>query len=139
MITFEQLVETWSLRHFQPSELLTMGASNEWFHTNHNPPPELWENIKDAAIVADEARERMGCSIKIISGYRSPAYNKSIGGAKNSLHSQFRALDLVPTNGKVSELYRILRDLRMEGYAGARGLGKYRTFCHTDNGPRREW
>lgn len=137
--SFQDLVASWKLRYFSSAELLTKGASNGRLRLNTDPPRELWLNIKAAAHAADEARHRLGSGITIASAYRSPAYNKAIGGASSSMHMQFRALDLVPVNGNVALLHKILRDLRAEGYQGAQGIGRYPTFCHTDNGPTRDW
>lgn len=137
--SFQDLAESWGLRYFNPSELLTKGASNGRLKLNTDPPKALWENIKDAALAADEARHRLGSGIIVASAYRSPAYNKAIGGASNSFHTKFRALDLFPANGDVSKLHGIITDLRREGYEGASGIGRYRTFCHIDNGPNRDW
>lgn len=137
--SFEELVESWGLRHFTASELLAKGASNGRLNLNTDPPKNLWENIKAAAKAADEARQRFGSGIIIASAYRSPAYNKAVGGASASYHMQFRALDLVPTNGDVARLHRILSTLRKEGYTGANGIGKYKSFCHIDNAAIRNW
>lgn len=137
--SFEDLVESWGLEFFTASELLQKGASNGRLQLNTDPPKALWGNIMEAALAADEARRRLGAGILIASAYRSPAYNKAIGGSRSSWHMKFRALDLVPVNGRVQTLHRILRDLRSEGYAGARGIGRYSSFCHTDNANARDW
>ena len=44
--------------------------------------------------VLDPARERFGNAIRVNSGWRSEAYNKSIGGAVNSQHCKGQAADL---------------------------------------------
>lgn len=44
--------------------------------------------------VLDPARERFGNAIRVNSGWRSEAYNKSIGGAANSQHCKGQAADL---------------------------------------------
>ena len=137
--TFEDVVLGWNLRHFTAAELLTKGASNARLRLNTDPPPALWSAIRPAVLAADEARARLGSGIIITSAYRAPAYNRAIGGAANSFHTRFQALDLIPTNGQVTRLRNIMRDLRSEGYPGAAGIGTYRTFVHVDNGPRRDW
>lgn len=137
--TFETMVAAWKLRHFSAAELLTKGASNGRLQLNTDPPRDLWNNIRDAALAADEARHRLGSGLVIASAYRSPAYNHAVGGASNSYHLRFQALDLRPADGDVARLHRTLRDLRAEGFAGARGIGRYATFCHIDNGPARDW
>jgi len=39
-------------------------------------------------------RDRLDLPINILSGYRSPGYNRSIGGAKNSFHMYLAAVDI---------------------------------------------
>jgi lysozyme len=128
---------TLALRFFQPHELRFMGGA----HYDHRsrahglntlPPRELWDNIITAARVADMARAEMGTPIRILSAYRSPAYNRAIGGAKFSQHLEFCALDLTPLDGRVGVLLRILKRLRKEGHFTG-GIGSYTGFVHIDN------
>lgn len=61
----------WELiKHFKPSEFKTPSKMGFEFMQ--------W---------LDELRERAGVPIIITSSYRSPAYNKSVGGATNSAHT----------------------------------------------------
>jgi hypothetical protein len=137
--SFEATVTSWGLKYFTASELLTKGAAHSRNGLNTDPPRSLWPNIRDAALAADEARRRLGSGIIITSAYRSPAYNSAIRGASGSLHLQFRALDLIPIRATVSELHTVLRQLRQDGFRGARGIGRYNTFCHIDNASVRDW
>jgi hypothetical protein len=136
---FEEVVAGWGLRYFTAAELLTKGGAHARNGLNTDPPRRLWGNIREAALAADEARHRLGSGITITSAYRSPAYNKAIGGAAGSLHMQFRALDLVPVRVTPVQLRNVLRKMRSEGVVGCRGIGTYRTFVHVDNGPSRDW
>ncbi len=76
--------------------------------------------------------------VRVISGYRSPAYNEYLRGrgrgvAKNSQHLQGKAIDfLIPglSNRKLASLARSL---------AAGGVGSYPTFVHIDTGPVRSW
>jgi lysozyme len=85
--------------------------------------------MERTAKVLDEARKRLGASIRITSAYRSPAYNKRIGGVSNSTHVRFNATDLV--TAQPASLYLVLLDLRREGMFKG-GLGLYRSFVHLD-------
>jgi hypothetical protein len=138
-MTFHETINGWGLRYFSASELLYRGASDATLKINGDPPRTLWGSIRDAAVAADEARHRLGSPLRILSAYRSPAYNKAIGGATVSMHTKFRALDLQPTRATPKDLHAILLQLRKEGYKGARGIGLYPSFCHIDNGPARNW
>lgn len=134
---FDKWAEELDLDFFNPHELRFMGGSHydprsKAYGLNELPPKELWENIAQIAIAADTARGQFGAPIRILSGYRSPAYNKAIRGAKHSRHLQFDALDLAPMRGSVAGLHRILKRLRKEG-AFTGGIGRYSTFIHIDN------
>lgn len=134
---FDKWAEGLELDWFQPYELRFMGGSHydprsKAYGLNILPPKELWKNIAKIAVAADTARGELGSPISILSGYRSPAYNKAIRGARHSRHLQFDALDLAPMRGNVASLHRILKRLRKEGlFCG--GIGRYSTFIHIDN------
>ncbi|MCB0975364.1 MAG: DUF882 domain-containing protein [Actinobacteria bacterium] len=49
---------------------------------------------RDLILKLEALREASGGPITIISGYRDPAYNQLVGGAKNSQHMYGRAVDI---------------------------------------------
>lgn len=117
------------VKHFTADELFFRGASDETLNLNTAPPKELWKNMIPTAVAANEAREKLGAPIKVRSAYRSPAYNRRIGGARASQHMKFTALDL--GTDKPAQLYKILLEMRRDGkFKG--GLGLYRSFVHLD-------
>lgn len=128
---FQALLQKEGIRHFTARELFTKGASDARLHLNTDPPEALWHNIIPTVKVLDLLRERVGGPIQILSAYRSPAYNRAIGGAPLSQHVQFRACDIRSDAATPSRLYNILLALRTEG-AFSGGLGRYRTFVHID-------
>jgi lysozyme len=77
--------------------------------------------------------------VTIVSGWRSTAYNASVGGAPLSYHRRIAgrrgsAVDLQCHKGRPSDWYRHL------DRAGAPGLGLYPTWVHVDNrGERARW
>ena len=86
-------------------------------------------------------RERFGAPLIVVSGYRSPAVNKAVGGAKASQHMQGLALDLVPASKDAYDfnlLYGIIDGLQKGGAIPKGGLGEYHTasgawrFVHVD-------
>ena len=64
------------------------GISNSMTESDIVRAKELCENV------FEPIREHLGKPIKVNSGYRSPAVNKRIGGAKTSQHSIGEAIDL---------------------------------------------
>jgi uncharacterized protein YcbK (DUF882 family) len=72
--------------------------------------------------------------ITILSAYRTPEWNRKIGGARNSQHVQGRALDLRAPNS--IGLERFFSDIHSHvDEFGIRGLGLYPTFVHIDCRP----
>ena len=126
---FQRVLDRWGVKHFAAKEFFYRGASDEKLNLNTDPPAALWPNMEATAKVLDEARKRLGASIRITSAYRSPAYNKRIGGVSNSTHVRFNATDLV--TAQPASLYLVLLDLRREGMFKG-GLGLYRSFVHLD-------
>ena len=57
--------------------------------------------------VLDPLREKIG-AIRITSGYRTPAYNKQIGGATNSQHCKGEAVDLQPLKSNIEEVFSLI-------------------------------
>jgi hypothetical protein len=86
--------------------------------------------------------DSIGSNIKlhINSAYRSPAYNKRIGGARHSKHMTGTAFDISTTYGSFPNSSRG-KDLFVDcaRRAGFRGFGFYSSFIHCDLGPARQW
>jgi len=71
--------------------------------------------------------------IIIVSGYRSPAYNAKIGGARSSQHMAGRAADIKIKGMTADTVHALVLTLYQEGkllHLG--GLGAYPTFTHVD-------
>jgi lysozyme len=134
---FDAWVESLKLKHFSPQEVRFLGnghySAGKAGGLNTLPPKSLRARLVPVLRAADEARERLGTGVIILSGYRSPAYNKAIGGAKASRHMQCDALDIAAPKIPVSKLRTLLKQLRKEGFfKGGLGL-KYANFVHLDN------
>ena len=143
-LTFTQGFNSLGIRHFRAEEFLYLGASHHapksaGYGLNEPPPKELWENIYQLAKVLDEIRERLGAPLRIISCYRSEAYNAAIGGARYSKHKQGIAGDIQSSRVSASQVYKVAKKLRDEGVFEG-GIGRYSTFTHVDNrGKRADW
>lgn len=98
-------------------------------HTDPRILPELRDKLVQLAA-------RLNTNLTITSAYRSPAYNERVGGSKNSMHVQGKAVDIVQTGYTIAERQRFIiaaHDL------GLHGIGIYNTFTHLDIGPKRAW
>ena len=88
----------------------------------------------DVIFVADELvrvlqqiRDHFGKPVTINSAYRTPAYNKKVGGATYSQHLYGTAADIVVSGISPSEVYKYADSILKAG-----GVGKYPTFTHVD-------
>jgi uncharacterized protein YcbK (DUF882 family) len=88
----------------------------------HPLDPGLWDILSMVSM-------QMGCrEWDIISGYRSPSTNVSLGGARRSFHALGRAIDVRMHRGALDRFASAARR------AGAGGIGIYRerSFVHID-------
>lgn len=74
-----------------------------------------------------------GRPLNVVSGYRTPAHNRAVGGAPASYHMRGMAADVSVANHDPASLER------MAIGAGFRGIGRYprQGFIHLDVGPAR--
>ena len=73
-------------------------------------------------------RDRFARPVTITSGYRSPAHNRAVGGATNSLHTKGQAADIYIEGVEPAEIARYAESL------GCLGIGLYtvQRFVHID-------
>lgn len=78
--------------HFSWAELLV--------NQKDLPSLEVLNNLLSVARVLEVYREKVfnNSTITITSGWRSPTYNKKIGGASNSYHCKGMAIDFIVAN-----------------------------------------
>jgi len=140
---FEAFVARLRIRHFAAHEFLAMGGSNTsgpCAGKNHLPPSNMWTTFAATALFADAIRARLGSALIILSGYRSDSYNACIGGASQSQHKRFCALDITPASASIHDLWSAARALRAETPQFAGGIGKYNSFVHIDTrGANVDW
>ena len=140
---FEAFVARLGVRHFSAHEFLTMGGSNSSGRCsgrNHLPPSGMWGAFAATARFADAIRARLGSALVVLSGYRSDSYNACIGGASQSQHKLFCALDISPLGASVQDLWGIARTIRAETPQFVGGIGKYKSFVHIDTrGANVDW
>lgn len=100
------------------------------FHPNEMDSRDWSLKVEtDALDQLQAVRTEWGRSMRVLSGYRNPAHNKAVGGAKKSSHLITCAWDIAirnPSEGR-----------KLEALArkhGARGIGRYPVshFIHMD-------
>lgn len=82
-------------------------------------------------------RETFDSPVIINSGYRCPAHNAKVGGAKNSQHTIGSAADFVVKGHRTEEVFRVVMDkFKDEGFGIAIKKNKqnpYGGFVHLDS------
>jgi len=90
--------------------------------------------LHPALIIALQTiRDHVGKPIRVNSAFRSPAHNRAIGGASNSLHTLGLAADVVIDGMTPIEVASLASDM------GLGGIKAYPTFTHIDVGRHRTW
>lgn len=95
-------------------------------------PEDLLPNIQLLADNLQVLRDHIGKPIRVISGYRSPPYNRKIGGAKRSQHMVAKAGDIKVSGMTPKEVKEVIVQLIKEGKMHSGGIGLYTTFTHYD-------
>lgn len=131
---FDQYIESLDLKYFAPYEIRV--------HCEHKlnglPPKVYWKNVASTLLTLDVIRREVKAPIFLSSVYRSSAYNKRIGGAKNSNHMYFCACDFRIQGIKISASVRItidreIKELLKDKAITMAGRGYYAgAFIHLD-------
>lgn len=78
-------------------------------------------------VFLESIRNHFGAPITINSAYRTPSYNKKIGGATNSYHMKGKAFDIVVKGKTPAEVAKYAYSI------GVSGVIQYNTFTHVDS------
>lgn len=100
--------------------------------------PVNWRG--DRAVLLGQAfeaiRAAVGQPLIVLSAYRTPKFNRRIGGAKMSQHVEGRALDLeIPEGFTVDTFEQLVHASAKTPNSVIRGIGIYPTFLHMDVRP----
>lgn len=139
---FEEFIDAQCLDHFGGAEFTEYWSRTRDGVRNECPPTVLWQNIVPSLVVLDQIREDLGKPITLNSTYRSPRYNRAVGGEPNSFHMRFMAIDF-SADCSAEHLHVVAtaqrgRIFRMPGNGGtfrfAGGIGLYvkSGFVHID-------
>jgi uncharacterized protein YcbK (DUF882 family) len=136
---FEDYIDRQGFKNFTGYELSRYFYRWRGNVQNAYPPRALWESFLPTLRIIDELRDALDAPIRITSSYRSPAYNKAVGGAPLSFHKRFVAADIQVSGYTPHEVWKVLKEWRDKGkFKG--GLGLYSTFVHIDTrGVNKDW
>lgn len=81
--------------------------------------------------VLQKIRDISGQAVIINSAYRTPAYNKKVGGATNSYHLYGRAFDIRTSGLSLDNICAVANSL------GVKGILRYSSFIHIDSRPNK--
>lgn len=103
-------------------------------------PAEFIPNLQLLVANLQVLRDHIGEPIHVNSGYRTPAYNKSVGGKPNSMHMKAMAADITCKSYTPKQLHAIIEKLIKERKMKQGGLGLYPGFVHYDvRGTKARW
>jgi len=113
---------------------LTENFSLKEFECKDGSDTPIWvqNNIRLLSVELQKLRNVLGRPIRITSAYRSPEYNKKIGGVANSQHLYGKAADIQVKNVDPVQVYEIIEDMAEKGELSIGGLGLYDSFVHID-------
>tara|TARA_B100000424_G_scaffold231400_1_gene193692 strand:- start:242 stop:646 length:405 start_codon:yes stop_codon:yes gene_type:complete len=95
-------------------------------------PEDLMNNLLELVENLQIIRDYIDKPVRVISGYRTPKYNRKIDGARRSQHMKARAADLKVSGVSARELHEIITGLIKKGKIKKGGVGLYKTFVHYD-------
>jgi uncharacterized protein YcbK (DUF882 family) len=109
----------------------------EWRCKDGTPVPDnLVCNVQKLAENLQVLRDYLGEPIRLNSGYRTPAYNRKIGGAPKSQHTLGKAADITVKSKTPKQLKAVIEKLIKEGKMHNGGVGLYSGFIHYDVRPQ---
>lgn len=105
----------------------------------NTPPPEIIENLRHLhAELLLPIRALAKRDLIVTSGYRCPALNKAIGGAKNSAHMSGKAADFYAEGMTIETLYEIIKNSTL---VADQTINEFQTWVHIawDEHPRKQF
>lgn len=129
---YARYVQSLNLRNITPRMVLAPHFKTRGRVHNSLPPKTYWNNMGATLKVIDAMIGRMGAPLReITSAYRSPRYNRAVGGKSRSYHMQNLALDVQFRGVSASHVAYVAKQLRSQGVFRG-GVGRYSSFTHID-------
>jgi uncharacterized protein YcbK (DUF882 family) len=103
-------------------------------------PKKYMRNVQELASNLQVLRDDLGVPVFVISGYRTPKYNKAVGGAEESQHLEAKAGDIVARGFTPKQVGARIEKLIKTGKMKQGGLGIYKGWVHYDTrGKKARW
>lgn len=99
-------------KHFSMAEL-TFSQTATRRGIENNPPPVVAANLDRLAETLEQVRSLIG-PLTVSSGYRSPALNMAVGGARDSAHLRGLAADITAGGVTPKALALLIRESGIE-------------------------
>jgi uncharacterized protein YcbK (DUF882 family) len=95
-------------------------------------PQEYWGNVQLLATNLEALRRAFDKPIQIVSGFRTKAHNKAVGGAPSSQHLTASAADIKIEGHTPKEVAAKIEALVADKRMTQGGIGIYPTWVHYD-------
>jgi len=104
-------------------------------------PEKYLLNVKEVANNLQALRDYLNVPVAVTgSGYRTPAHNKKVGGAKVSQHLTASGADINAEGYEPRQLAEVIELLILKGKMKQGGIGVYPNFVHYDiRGTKARW
>ncbi|NWK56846.1 DUF882 domain-containing protein [Verrucomicrobiaceae bacterium N1E253] len=132
VLRYANYIQSLNLRNVTPRMVLAPHFKTRGRTSNTLPPKSQWKSIANTLKVVDKMVVKMGSPLReITSAYRSPRYNRAVGGKSRSYHMQNLALDLKFKGVSAYHAQYVAKQLRKQGVFKG-GVGRYPSFTHID-------
>lgn len=140
VLRYARFIQSLRLRNITPRMVLAPHFKTRGKTQNSLPPKAYWKKMAPTLKVIDKMVTRIGAPLKeITSAYRSPRYNRAVGGKTRSYHMQNMATDIQFRGISPYHVAYVAKQLRTQGYYKG-GIGRYSGFVHVDTrGTNVDW
>lgn len=140
VLRYARFIQSLRLRNITPRMVLAPHFKTRGRIQNSLPPKAYWKKMAPTLQVIDKMVTRIGAPLKeITSAYRSPRYNRAVGGKSHSYHMQNMACDIQFRGVSPYHVAYVAKQLRTMGYYRG-GIGRYSSFVHVDTrGTNVDW
>ncbi len=132
VLRYARYIQNLNLRNITPRMVLAPHFKARGHIHNCLPPKSYWENMAPTLKVIDKMVTRIGAPLReITSAYRSPRYNRAVGGKSRSYHMRNMACDIQLQGISPYHVAYVAKQLRNQGFYKG-GIGRYSSFVHVD-------